>query len=258
MATWVTYFPNAHIYPIDIKTRDEIETRARPYGATETLVKHQSQFGCRYDRGMWANPRIHLTLGVDASDESQLRRVVVLPKQVDLIIDDGSHKLKDQEATLRTLWDRLRPGGFYIIEDLLVGVLPWSAEHADQVPSNNTGCGGECFFPQRPAEHPLLYDRFNLLARKTALDPETAAILRENDWFWALTGVHRGGGVDASLVIRKSGSFETRGSLSSVSMVALLCVGACVSMRICKSRRDEKSYLPLRSVPSFFLIGAVN
>ena len=159
---WATYFPNAHVYPVDIKTRKEVAERARPGGATERLVKHQAQFGCEYNRSMWDNPRVHLTLETDASNPAQLSKVP-LPAQLDIILDDGSHKYLDQQRTLHVLFPRLRPGGFYIIEDMLVGALPWSSEHASQVPSANKECGPECFFPQRLAEHPFLFDRFNHL-----------------------------------------------------------------------------------------------
>jgi len=205
---WANYFPNAHVYPVDIKTRKEVAERARPGGATDRLVKHQAQFGCDYNRSMWDNPRVHLTLETDASDPKQLG-TVRLPEQLDVILDDGSHKYLDQQRTLHALWPRLRPGGFYIIEDMLVGALPWSHEHAKQVPTTNTDCGVECFFPQRLAEHPFLFDRFGHLkgasAPPVSLEERTKALLRQHDWFWVVTGVHQGGGLDASMVIRKSG-----------------------------------------------------
>ena len=37
---------------------------------------------------------------------------------VDLIIDDGSHKLSDQLAGAEALWDCLRVGGAYVVEDV--------------------------------------------------------------------------------------------------------------------------------------------
>jgi len=205
---WSTYFPKAHVYPVDIKTRKEVADRARPGGATDWLVKHQAQFGCEYNRSMWDNPRIHLTLETDASDPAQLKRVP-LPEQLDIILDDGSHKYLDQQRTLHTLWPRLRPGGFYIVEDMLVGALPWDSAHAKQVPTKNTECGVECFFPQRLEEHPFLFDRFGHLkgSHKPAvpLEERTQTLLRGNDWFWVVTGVHQGGGLDCSLIIRKKG-----------------------------------------------------
>lgn len=38
--------------------------------------------------------------------------------QFDIIIDDGSHKMKDQQHSLKILFKYLKKGGLYIIEDL--------------------------------------------------------------------------------------------------------------------------------------------
>lgn len=38
--------------------------------------------------------------------------------EFDLIIDDGSHRMKDQQVSLKTLFPKLRSGGLYVIEDL--------------------------------------------------------------------------------------------------------------------------------------------
>lgn len=38
----------------------------------------------------------------------------------DVIVDDGSHLSPDVITTLLLLWDRVRPGGYYIVEDLHV------------------------------------------------------------------------------------------------------------------------------------------
>ena len=37
------------------------------------------------------------------------------------------------------------------------------------------------------------------------LDARTQALLRAHDWFWVVTGVPQGGGLDCSMVIRKTG-----------------------------------------------------
>ncbi|KAL3931570.1 MAG: hypothetical protein SGPRY_001070 [Prymnesium sp.] len=194
VAAWANYFPNADIFPVDIKTKKEVAERARPDGATDRLVKHQARFGCEYNYSMWSNPRVHLTLETDASVPEQLRRVQ-LPNKLDIIIDDGSHKYLDQETTLHTLWPMLRDGGFYVIEDMLVGALPWDAEHAKQVPTTNSNCGSECFFPQRIAEHPFMFDRFGHQKGASApmdkLTSRSKELLRRNDWFWVVTGVHQ-------------------------------------------------------------------
>ena len=68
-----------------------------------------------------------------------------MPEQLDIVIDDGSHRFLDQQATLHVLWPRVRPGGFYIVEDVLVGALPGDAGHAKQVSTSNANCGQECW-----------------------------------------------------------------------------------------------------------------
>ena len=41
----------------------------------------------------------------------------------DVIIDDGLHSWSGQQATLRSLWPCVRPGGVYFIEDVVWGDL---------------------------------------------------------------------------------------------------------------------------------------
>lgn len=45
----------------------------------------------------------------------------------DIILDDGSHYDEHQLKTLHNLWSRVRPGGYYIIEDL----QPWNRIHGE-------------------------------------------------------------------------------------------------------------------------------
>ena len=48
--------------------------------------------------------------------------------EFDLIIDDGSHRMRDQQISLKTLFPKLRSGGLYVIEDLHTSYEPgfWS------------------------------------------------------------------------------------------------------------------------------------
>jgi hypothetical protein len=39
-------------------------------------------------------------------------------KLIDIIIDDGSHKVADQKRSFSYLFPSVKPGGFYVIEDL--------------------------------------------------------------------------------------------------------------------------------------------
>lgn len=42
----------------------------------------------------------------------------LLPGPWDVIIDDGSHRTLDQQTTFELLWPTLRPGGWYVVEDI--------------------------------------------------------------------------------------------------------------------------------------------
>lgn len=51
-------------------------------------------------------------------DATDIEMVDKLPKKIDILIDDGSHRLKDQCSALSLLWPLIRPGGWYCIEDI--------------------------------------------------------------------------------------------------------------------------------------------
>jgi SAM-dependent methyltransferase len=53
---------------------------------------------------------------VDATDKSSAE--LFEDNSYDIIIDDGSHYLEDQEKTLKLYYDKVKPGGLYIIEDI--------------------------------------------------------------------------------------------------------------------------------------------
>jgi SAM-dependent methyltransferase len=53
----------------------------------------------------------------DSSNREQLDAVLGL-RTFDVIIDDGLHWDECQVNTMRNLWHRVRPGGFYVIEDI--------------------------------------------------------------------------------------------------------------------------------------------
>ena len=104
---------------------------------------------------------------------------------IDVLIDDADHFLTSQLANLELWFPKVRPGGLYIIEDVYVGRFPWKGQGPDDiVPTNNTRCGNECFFTQRPADHPFLSNQ----------PPAMRELLAGRNWFFSITGTHRGGG----------------------------------------------------------------
>lgn len=100
LRAWREYLSNAEIIGIDIMVRN-----SRPLTGGCEVVKGDSR----------------------SDDFSALRRF-------DVIWDDGSHKPRDQAATLTNLWPLLGPGGRYFIEDVLpIDLLgdelpPWFAK----------------------------------------------------------------------------------------------------------------------------------
>jgi hypothetical protein len=61
--------------------------------------------------------RINL-LNLNQSSEAELDDFSSLYSNVDVILDDGSHKMYDQQKTLAKLFKILKSGGIYILEDL--------------------------------------------------------------------------------------------------------------------------------------------
>jgi len=81
---WKAYFgPNAKIYGLDI------DPRCKEYEETQISIEIGPQ--AEVETVGWAN--LHV------------------------VIDDGSHKHKDQCASFTRLWPEIHPGGCYIIED---------------------------------------------------------------------------------------------------------------------------------------------
>jgi len=50
-------------------------------------------------------------------DERFLLNVVEKTGLLDVVIDDGSHRGKDHVASFKVLWPKVKPGGWYCIED---------------------------------------------------------------------------------------------------------------------------------------------
>lgn len=85
---WEEYFPDAQIYGIDI------------------------------DRSVLFETRRITTFVADQTKPEQYEELVEFLAPFDLIVDDGSHKVKDQVDTFDLLYHTLAPGGLYIIEDV--------------------------------------------------------------------------------------------------------------------------------------------
>lgn len=102
LRAWQEYFPNGRIVGADIQPDTQF---------TEERIT---------------------TVLADSSSKEQLDAALG-DQTFDVIIDDGLHYDETQMQTLRNLWHRVRPGGFYITEDITV----WSripTEFRNQIP----------------------------------------------------------------------------------------------------------------------------
>jgi 8-demethyl-8-alpha-L-rhamnosyltetracenomycin-C 2'-O-methyltransferase len=90
LTTWKEFFPNAKIYGIDIK----MECKR-----------------CEEDR-------IKILIGNQQHVKFLHTVVETIAGPIDIIIDDGGHKQKQQRTSFTTLFRSLAPGGVYVIEDL--------------------------------------------------------------------------------------------------------------------------------------------
>ena len=211
---WREYFPHAHFWIVDVDVARFADKKQFSWA-----IRQKRRHGCYDDANVWTAPRVHPLFGVDSSNRTMLRQLPLPGGGVDVIIDDASHALAHQLAALEALWPRLVDGGFYIVEDLTIGALPWmkGAAGADQqrrAPSNNSNCGHECHYVQRPAEHPfikrLIPSMVDQRAARAALSLGPALpgaierILDSNAWFYTVTGAHAGGGLDSTLIIQKT------------------------------------------------------
>jgi hypothetical protein len=92
---WREYFPNAHIYGADVD-RDILFTDER--------------ITTRY---------------VDQLDPESVSELSYwLPKDLDIVIDDGLHSAPAAITLFSGIYNNLRAGGFYIIEDVHIGSGP--------------------------------------------------------------------------------------------------------------------------------------
>ncbi len=97
-AVWEEYFPNAELFGIDIRPKEEQQRRLK--------VKLS---------------RTQLDV-VDQSDASALIAYAEENGPFDIIIDDGSHITSHQILSFEALWAYLNIGGTYVVEDVTTSI----------------------------------------------------------------------------------------------------------------------------------------
>ena len=92
---WFRYFPNADIHAFDV--------------TQENIVKNNLEH---------LKPRVYTHIVNILDNNVTMADLRFLPESMDVIIDDGPHSVSSQEGFLQKLFPCLKPGGYYIIEDI--------------------------------------------------------------------------------------------------------------------------------------------
>jgi hypothetical protein len=86
---WQSYFPQARVFAVDILPKSEFD-----------------------------NARV-TTLIADQANREQLQAAIAIAgSDIHILIDDGGHTMEQQQVSLGFLFKHVRPGGYYVIEDV--------------------------------------------------------------------------------------------------------------------------------------------
>ena len=101
---WLEYFPNATIYGMDVF--DETD---------------RSGYVKEFYRLQKGNPYLDRSImfeGNQSNVDDLQRFLSEHGSNFDMIIDDGGHTMKQMQISLNYLWNSVKSGGLYVIEDL--------------------------------------------------------------------------------------------------------------------------------------------
>ena len=138
LKVWHDYFPSAAICGIDVFNGEGVEQNEKRVWSELAHFKRVQLFRA------------------NSQQENSVAALGLAPASMDIVIDDGDHTFAGQERTLQVMWPYVRPGGYYVIED-----IDWDRDG------------------DRKA-YPILHtpERFQ---------PQTIEILKDNDAFFADT-----------------------------------------------------------------------
>jgi hypothetical protein len=94
---WLSFFPNAKVYGLE-----------------------NGQYG---QEDKWPDSKRFVAYGGDQGKLSDLWLVGEEAGPFDLIVDDGGHTMWQQQLSFAALWPYVKPGGWYVIEDLHTSLI---------------------------------------------------------------------------------------------------------------------------------------
>jgi cellulose synthase/poly-beta-1,6-N-acetylglucosamine synthase-like glycosyltransferase/glycosyltransferase involved in cell wall biosynthesis len=113
LARFVTRGQPVHLLEIGVQNGGSLQVWSKYLPPGSSVVGIDIDPSCA-DLSLGENVRVAIA---DASDPVAIDRVLG-DDRFDVIIDDGSHRSEDIVATFEACFDRLLPGGLYVIEDL--------------------------------------------------------------------------------------------------------------------------------------------
>lgn len=107
---WHAYFPQARIFAADIEPKTQFDT-----DRVKTLIADQAN-----------REQLQAALNVSGGD-------------IDILIDDGGHTMEQQQVSLGFLFKHVKPGGYYVIEDVHTSLpAQWKGYGVDRTGANST------------------------------------------------------------------------------------------------------------------------
>jgi len=101
---WLEYFPNAKVYGMDVFNESD-----------------RSGYVEEFNRLQKGNPYLDRSI-LFKGDQSNVDDLNEFKTEhgdnFDMIIDDGGHTMEQMQVSLNHLWDSVKSGGIYVIEDL--------------------------------------------------------------------------------------------------------------------------------------------
>ena len=113
---WLEYFPNAMVYAIDSRILYEVVVKNKHTGGRIEMVDGWDERD---------EDRLVVFEGDQSSDEDLNKFCSLYGGEFDIIIDDGGHSMRQQQTSLRALYNQLKSNGIYVIEDLHTGSNQW-------------------------------------------------------------------------------------------------------------------------------------
>jgi cephalosporin hydroxylase len=111
---WNEFFPNAIINGVD-----NFSAQFHKY-KTENPLMNDAEISMQLEELKNSLENVGIIIHVGSQADKEFLKTVGYDGKYDLICDDGSHGSWDVQTSFDVLWDYVKSGGYYIVEDLAV------------------------------------------------------------------------------------------------------------------------------------------